>query len=480
MFNAFQISSVFSFLATMLVGLVVFTVNPTRRANRHFLTVSGVLGVWFLCMIFGSFATSRGAQLFWIRQSHFWSLALPLAFDLLRLSIAHAEESWKYYRAKLRPFLLMLLFAGVLAQSDFFVSGIRLTENGFPQPVFGRGQVLYLAAWLVALAFLVSNYTRDLYSAKSVARTELQFVLLAALAAVTTGLSLGHFIPLATGNRNITQLLPLCILPLDGVLAYGIATRRIMSVSEILRRTSAYALMAAYLALLYFAVHTVLTAVLTSFVPAMEPLVNLAAAMVVAFSLAPSHGWMQRFANKIFINLTTVDFQSTVQQARQAMMSIGTTDELLRRFAEIARNATGTDRIQILLADDGHFVQPYPPAGEEECIVLAADDPLINLLLSTKAPVCADTERRQRPTQIRIATVNELDRLRAALAVGVQTKGKLSAVVLLGRRLSGKLYSAHEQDALQLFCEQIGVAIENAELYTEVQNTLLTHNPVLA
>ena len=51
--------------------------------------------------------------------------------------------------------------------------------------------------------------------------------------------------------------------------------------------------------------------------------------------------------------------------------------------------------------------------------------------------------------------------------------------MLLGRRLSGRIYGSDEQNALQLLCGQLAVAIENAELFTEVQNAKIYNETLL-
>ena len=50
--------------------------------------------------------------------------------------------------------------------------------------------------------------------------------------------------------------------------------------------------------------------------------------------------------------------------------------------------------------------------------------------------------------------------------------------MLLGARLSGRVYSADEQDALQALGNQMAVAIENARLFTDVQNSRI-YNDIL-
>src|SRR5213079_3469943 len=74
--------------------------------------------------------------------------------------------------------------------------------------------------------------------------------------------------------------------------------------------------------------------------------------------------------------------------------------------------------------------------------------------------------------------MRQLDSLQIALAMGIFARDQLAGVMLLGPRKSGRIYGSVEQNALQVLCGQLAVAIENAELFTEVQNAKI-YNEIL-
>src|SRR5438477_4463700 len=51
--------------------------------------------------------------------------------------------------------------------------------------------------------------------------------------------------------------------------------------------------------------------------------------------------------------------------------------------------------------------------------------------------------------------------------------------MLLGPRVSGRIYGADEQNALQVLCGQLAVAIDNAQLFTEVENARIYNQTLL-
>jgi two-component system sensor histidine kinase HydH len=68
--------------------------------------------------------------------------------------------------------------------------------------------------------------------------------------------------------------------------------------------------------------------------------------------------------------------------------------------------------------------------------------------------------------------------LQSAVAVAIQPESGLEGVILLGPRLSGRIYGAEEQRALEILSNQLAVGLENTELYTRIQDSAI-YNDIL-
>src|SRR5437588_7239559 len=68
--------------------------------------------------------------------------------------------------------------------------------------------------------------------------------------------------------------------------------------------------------------------------------------------------------------------------------------------------------------------------------------------------------------------------IQTAVAMGIFAHEHLAGVMLLGPRPSGRIYGTVEQNALQVLCGQLAIAIDNAQLFTEVQNAKI-YNEIL-
>src|SRR5207245_2526385 len=117
--------------------------------------------------------------------------------------------------------------------------------------------------------------------------------------------------------------------------------------------------------------------------------------------------------------------------------------------------------------------------GARYCLELSRDQATITELESNREPIVMDELHRARPTPQLQRVMRQLDSLQIALAMGIFARDHLAGVLLLGARKSGRIYGATEQGALQVLCGQLAVAIENAALFTEVQNAKIYNETLL-
>jgi PAS domain S-box-containing protein len=248
------------------------------------------------------------------------------------------------------------------------------------------------------------------------------------------------------------------------------------------RRAISYALLTAYLLSLYGLIWWL---AFTVFEPQMQSgaksLAHVLAAIVVAFAMAPARGVSQSLADKLFLGTRRLDFRSTVNEAAAIMKSVTTLQDLLERFAKTIAGAVGADTVLILLPDHNAFSQHYPPpvsklAGSD--LVLARGDAIIQYLETHQEILVLDELHRMRQTPELEAVEKQIASLQIAVAIGIFAREHLAGVMLLGPRLSRRIYGSVEQNALQVLCGQLAIAIDNAQLFTEVQNAKI-YNEIL-
>jgi PAS domain S-box-containing protein len=205
------------------------------------------------------------------------------------------------------------------------------------------------------------------------------------------------------------------------------------------------------------------------------------AAIVIAFAMAPARGISRSLADKLFLGTRRLDFRSTMNEAAAILKSVSTLQDLLERFAQTIAGAVATDSVFILLPDRHGFSQQYPlPISGlgRPVLALSKDDATIKYLETHQEPLVLDELHRMRQTAELEAVEKQMASLHVAVAMGIFAREHLAGVMLLGPRLSGRIYGSVEQNALQVLCGQLAIAIDNAQLFTEVQNAKI-YNEIL-
>ncbi|MDQ6911617.1 MAG: ATP-binding protein [Verrucomicrobiota bacterium] len=467
----------------LALGLAVFQSHPRRKSNQSFLLLSIVFVAWLACLYLIFTAKTTEAAAFFIRQVSVAGAVALYVFNILRLSLSHPNYTWSNVLRRTRIWLLLLLAITAICQTPFFLRGAVLSEGkgaSAPVPIYGSGVYLYSLYFAAAAIALLVTYISAARKASGREKTELAFISIgtvATLAFTLLGLLLRNFVH----QSIVNWLAPFRIVVFSLVIAYGITTRKIMDVGQLFRRSMAYILLTAYLLAVYGVVWWLVSTALTPFPGAASSIAHIIAGIVIAFAMAPARGVSQTLADRLFVGSRRLDFRTTVNKATAILRSVTTLDELLEKFANMISEAVDTDRAFILLPSRIGYVQQYPavqPGTRVGTIEFSKDDALIAHLGTHQEPLVLDELHRIRLTPQLERVAKQMEGLQVAVAMAIFSREHLAGVMLLGPRLSGRIYGSAEQNALQVLCGQMAVAIENAQLFTEVQNAKI-YNEIL-
>ena len=467
------------------LALAVFQANPRRKSNQCFLLLSAVIAAWLGSLYCTFVVSTETAGAFYIRQASAAGAWLPVVYNLLRLCIRNPEKSWREILLKARVWLVAAALITVYCHTEFFLLGAEISSDGLSvgtfTPVYGPGLHAYIVYFAVAGVALLINYIRDVPRSGGSQRVELGFMLIGA--AVMSGTLLVAFLlRIYLDETRLIWFAPFRIVLFSLIIAYGMATRKIMDIGVFVRRAIAYAVLTTYLLVLYGVVWWLIAAVTMPSVGAKGAgFAHVIAAIIVAFAMAPARGVSQTLADRLFIGSKRLDFRATVSKATNILRTVSRVEELLEKFARTIREAVGTERVIILLPSRIGYAQHYPaiePGSRTAQIEFAKEDALIAYLQEHQEAVVLEELHRIRLTPQLEIVVKQMESLEIAVALAIFSREHLAGVMLLGPRVSGRIYGTVEQTALQVLCGQLAVAIENAQLFTEVQNAKI-YNEIL-
>jgi PAS domain S-box-containing protein len=463
------------------LGLVVFQSNRLRRPNQGFLVLSITAAAWLAGLYYAFNAATPNRAAWAIREACASAALILVSLNLLRLSLARSDITWRGLFKQSRLWLVGALATVCFCQTQWFVEGAQLTPLG-PKAIYGpSGALVYgILFAIAALALIVSSF-RDLHRADGGQHAELGFVMIGGLSAIVLPLIVTISLRLVVDPQRLLLFAPLRVVLFSAVVAYGVATRRIMEVGLLLRRLISYPLLTLYLLALYALVWWLVETVFHSTRNA-QTVAHVTAGIAIAFAMAPARGVSRRLAERLFISTQRLDFKTTVSKAAEILSSITTLQDLLQRLGGTIAEAVGAEQVLILLAGRDGFITRFAFSRTAEARAdcqLTAESPIANYLRTHREPVVLEELQRARPTSEVLTLIEKMRQLKVAVAMGIFSREHLAGIMLLGPRMSGRVYGSVEQDALQVLCGQLAVAIDNAQLFTEVQNDKIYNETLL-
>jgi hypothetical protein len=430
------------------VGFAVFATNRHRKATQSFLVLSIAMICWLASLYFGSTSRDLAFVAANMRVAFAAAVLILLALNFLRLSTVKPEATWRDILRHSRGWIILALAIVIFCQSNLLLRGARFPDQpgAAPQPIYGWGVYLYAYCFTSALVVLLVASLRDLRNSSGRIRSELGYFLLGSTSILVLTLGAYQVLRFFVPPSQLFWFAPLRAVLFTLIIAYGISTRKIMDVGLFLRRAISYGVLTAYLLALYGAVWWLVVRVTASlFYSTDHTFAHVAAALVVTFAMAPARGFSQRLADRLFVGGRGIDFRATVSKAAAILESVTTLPDLLRRFATTIGEAVGTDSVRIYLERRKVFRKSYPVSGLPGTVdQFKEEEPLVQWLATHHEPLILEELHRVRGTGTTFAIRRQLEAAGAAAAVGILSREHLVGIMLLGPRLSGRIYGSTE------------------------------------
>jgi serine phosphatase RsbU (regulator of sigma subunit) len=467
-------------LGYAFIGTTVFLMQPNRRTSWIFMLFTGTLGIWMF-FLFKSGALTP----IWFENIHI------LAYCFMPAVFLHMALSFPLERRIIRdhpyiqviPYTVsLLLFAMIRIETSWLAD--------VPRPLLIT-LVVYMA--FAVLLYLGSNLQLRITSKSELVKSRSKIILLGS--AIAALVPLTDFISSALLDAYILPsfnfYLPFFIFfPLS--IAYAIVKHDLFDIDAIIKRTYGYVLTTGALAGVYGLFVLVGNFAFGGYEFARSPLFSIVFIMSVVFLFNPVRDRVQRFIDRVFYRLE-YDYQSAVHQISETMRSLLSLDQIGRNIMDTALGTMFIDHgYVLLLSRDGETYDCLVEAGKAELtggkrdpeeqpdkemacgpevaeLKLPSEEPLIRKIAETGKEVTVyDIEEDPVFEGAREECRRAFARMQAQLLVPLFYENRLSGLIALGRKKSGKFYRREDINLLNVLANQGAVAIENARMVQDV------------
>lgn len=467
-------------IASLILAGIVFINNRKHPANLSFTALILALSLWILSTLQADTLKDVDLVLFWNRFSIMGPLWIPSLFLFFSINFPRFTRNI-IFKEQILLFVPPFL-ASFLVPTDFNVSSVEIHDwgsdisVGILYPVLGLFFLVYMGTAAVILY-------RKYHTMPGSARTQIKFlalgVFLTALVALTTNLVL----PIL-GTARLSILGPPSSLILVSLVTYSIIKHRLMDIRLAVRVGILKLLMMAILAGGFYLLAQGYLTILGATAPhGLLMAVTITAAFLV-FIYSPLDHLIRHLTDKILFqreysaqallrdlgrkmveSLDLRELLSEIEKTLKEVMRVEYVGFVLQTEVGGQKSEVGGVALEIRGFSDHHA---YSWTPENILLEQMRASPKILVYDELKREISEEGESPQRARKERVAA--ELEKISAGVLIPLITKEEVNGLIVLGEKKGGDAFTSSDLDTLETLKYQMGVAIENAMLFSEVQS----------
>jgi len=190
---------------------------------------------------------------------------------------------------------------------------------------------------------------------------------------------------------------------------------------------------------------------------------------------------VQKFANKYFF-YTLYNYQKTINSLSQRLNYINDLDEIVNLIVSTVKQSMQLDKAGVVLVEEKDGAMSCKTTivvgfKKDSDVCLLKNKFFIRYIKEKQKPVIKEEllmlARRSNDTEEAgelLKLDSDMKRIEVALCLPLTSSKKLKGIIILGPKISGDAYTKEDLELLNTLSYQAGIAIENAELYKEIQD----------
>ncbi len=455
----------------VLLGLVIALRNFQRITNKLLFSLCLSLSFWIFSVYMADFSPEIDKILIWTKLSIVGPIfAFPI---LVWFSYVFPEEERSLKLEKIALLFFPAILLLLLVPTSWNVENVWVTEWGTD---FSPGHLYWIFSLYSFTYIGLSSYFffKKYKKSSGLNRFQIKYFFLGAFISALLGLFLNVILPIFEYGRG-SVFGPSSSLFLVLFTSYSISRHRLMDIKLAAGKVLVYLFSFIVISLISYFIF--LTLRLTSFSLGVKIiLVSLSAASL----FNPVLYFFESINSKYFY-YSFYSSQKTLNEMSKKLTEILEINQLTDLITSKLVSTLRLDRAVILLRDEktGKFdIARNIGFKEENGICLVEEDNfLVRWFLKNRKTLVYEelssilkqtTEKKEKAKAQRLK--ENMVRIEAALCMPLFFQDKITGMVVLGEKISGDPYTRQDIDLLNNLSYQFSVSLENAKLYSEVQD----------
>jgi len=364
-------------------------------------------------------------------------------------------------------FLPGIAFAILALATRLIIYDVELAPEGLSRKT-GTGYLLFvlyfLAVWLSALVMLIIKWRR----ATGAVRSHLRYFTVSMLLTGAGGIASNLLFPSITGRSTYSWIGPYFVLIFLVIVGHAIIRHHFMELRLVIHRGITLTVAVVISLLPVVIVLAVFWPRLSDHLEPGEFFALLLAIIAVTLLVPPTRDVAGKLLDK-YVYRTHANFQRTVREASRALTRVLELKVILSFVSRVFVVSIGSEGAVVYLRTKARFLRATTEKSNDRAHL---DNPDVAPKIITDAAtesrdlIIADELVRRSVTDASLHA--ELTQLNWALVLPLLSEDTVIGFIALGPKLSGDPFYPQDLDLLMTLANQAGIAIKNAQLYTQV------------
>lgn len=471
MIGPLQIILIIACLINVILSLFIIRKHSSNLVHISFGLVVLLVALWIFIIFLYSLANSPTYLLLLVNTSNALTGFVPSAFLLFVILFTNHKFTKRYSFLFLLPtFFLVVSYMNLVVTDVKIEDGEKVINSTF---LF----TLYVYYFLTYFTFSFFLLIRNARRSQGIKKQQIKYLLLGAmLSVVISGLT--NLILPVIGISAFTKLGPISTFAFIGFTSYAITRYRLMDIRLVVTRSILYVLLVSIVAGL-FTVATVLSGRYLQEEFGIGPIfTTVIASIIIVIGLDPLKNIIARATDKVFYK-DKIDYTEVLANVSQTINREIDLDVLIAALTRLVKEELKIERVVLFLPAirGGGFNGIDDHKSTHRAVRIHRRDPLLTYCARQKGPIVTeelsrqiyDMEESRAKAELQSIAAG-LERLNAQLFVPIFVERKLAAILMLGNKLSGDVYSKDDLEFFDVIAPEIGTAMNKAQLYKEVKD----------
>jgi len=439
----FNLGHIVIIIGTFLLGVLAYKRNPHNLNNRSFLGlnvgfISLAATVWASDFLFLPYMV----VLMVTRAT--WTAGFIIAISLFHFVYTfpdqNKERPWFFW-----PIIVTNIVLGIISVSTpLLIASFKIKNDN----MVIRGNNIFIVAVILFILFmsilLCSIVIKKMKRLRGRQRVQLKYFLLG-ISSFLMFLFLIDLIPLMFGVQEGTRYAAISIIFFVGFTAYAVIKHRLMDIRALAFRSFTYSVTFGLIVSAYVSVAYLITARYQDI-----NAINILTLIGLLALYNPLRRFIENRTDRLFFK-GQYNFRELVAKINDTITrNSRNADSLTKKLSEILSSDMKALKVSFYLPDKS-----------------AAFKQANTLIKNNKSVVFDEMEDNSKERIL-------ISKLGVQVLIGIRTEQNTEAILALGEKKSGDMYSATDLRLLELVAPQMAIALENARLYEQAITDGLT------